>query len=501
MTGACIHDPKTWTGGPKPAGAPPKTFDVVWKDTDLNGLPLNPEWSTQVSNEGLLPGNSDGTDPCNRDPATCTSQGAVLDKAPAVSACTVGIALADLGVPIAGPIAGHLDWGIATYEGVAAPVLPPISNDEDFNVVMIPTNQAGQLSQRGLTWFNEWVAFSQPIDDQQNHRYIEMEFDSLELQPRLSSGGWWGRFAEHASAAIQPDAPGTEAGSGEDARKAAAAQVQADWNISTSHQFSRAIAVGLFNTDCEHGCKSEIHPVYLLAVETNPSASQNEWKIFARNWGDGGSCSTLDHLFGAKTLSLTLRAPQGGKASAADITPVRYATSSGASTPPLFGHTANDDGLTVTFSMGPPGEHQLQELEIAINWGPGAVTHQAMPPVQVSKNQPAAVAPSRKPQDSETLDEYVALVAASIKDFHDQVDRLMGVVTPPKNVERTASVGRTVGPAPPSARGELFQQQTLGKRAMSKEVATWTVLCRANNNKLPLFKKKDISGVCKSVTK
>jgi hypothetical protein len=56
-----------------------------------------------------------------------------------------------------------------------------------------------------------------------------------------------------------------------------------------------AIVIGLLGFDCVHGCHTELHPVYALAVRLSEEPDSEHWAIMIRNWGDEGWCSLNEH--------------------------------------------------------------------------------------------------------------------------------------------------------------------------------------------------------------
>jgi len=56
-----------------------------------------------------------------------------------------------------------------------------------------------------------------------------------------------------------------------------------------------AIVTGLFGLDCAHDCDSELHPAYAVALRFIETPNEEEWALFARNWGNEGYCSS--HIF------------------------------------------------------------------------------------------------------------------------------------------------------------------------------------------------------------
>ena len=66
-------------------------------------------------------------------------------------------------------------------------------------------------------------------------------------------------------------------------------------HLYTGDKLPFGVVYGLFGLDCEHDCRSEYHPAYAVAIQVDDTNSTDTWAIFARNWGDEGFCSHLDH--------------------------------------------------------------------------------------------------------------------------------------------------------------------------------------------------------------
>ena len=90
-----------------------------------------------------------------------------------------------------------------------------------------------------------------------------------------------------------------------------------DWQFARGYVTSvPAYIVGLFGLDCEHGCVTELHPIYGMALRSVARRPAREpqfdrWAFFARNAGSEGFCSTGQLLnYGYEYLSLLARPPK-----------------------------------------------------------------------------------------------------------------------------------------------------------------------------------------------
>ena len=71
-----------------------------------------------------------------------------------------------------------------------------------------------------------------------------------------------------------------------------------------------AIVTGLMGLDNGHASMwAEIHPVWCLAMLVDQTDSDETWAMFARNWGDEGSCSHYQHYLSLSANRYTFRLP------------------------------------------------------------------------------------------------------------------------------------------------------------------------------------------------
>src|SRR5262249_40245419 len=137
----------------------------------------------------------------------------------------------------------HINWFGATYEGKV--YWQDHSSDDDYNIKLTREDRAGYTTAHA--------------------DHILCEFDSDETIDHFSTP-WWSRFHR---AVDEGDARARQMMDG-----------------------SFAIVTGLAGLDCEHGCWSELHPVWALAMNVQPSLEDDLWAIFVRNWGNEGFCGT-----------------------------------------------------------------------------------------------------------------------------------------------------------------------------------------------------------------
>jgi len=225
-------------------------LDLVWTDCDLNGFPLNPVLRSQANTDGTPTGNvapapetqcPQAKDNDNHFPRSCISWPVTYDS---------------------GNLCGtHVNFFAVTYQ---EPVdwwqksddyfLSPSGWDDDYNYYMHPTNHEGE------------------VDDHPENGRVEIEFDSDETIDHFSdSSPLWARFRD----LVDND------------NDKAQAMVTGKMASVTS----------LFGFDCYHpSCGAEEHPAYAMAVDMDDTNLANDqWGVFARNWGDEGMCSDSDH--------------------------------------------------------------------------------------------------------------------------------------------------------------------------------------------------------------
>jgi hypothetical protein len=300
---------------PDPAAAP-APMDLVWGTfTDLNGVPRNPRWGLQVTEPGSVPDATDCFDlPGFFDNPLCTTQQPATDT---------GTGLRGLICSIGGetPIAGHVNWYPSTFEG---PVYwdSLAFFDRDYNVRLVPPTQ------NGLTFHNP--------------ENIKGEFDSRETINSFSTP-WWSAFR------ASPDA-----------------------NKKLLIDGKPGIMSGLIGIDCEHGCPSELHPVWVLAIRVRHDLRTDVWAVFARNWGNEGFCSSLQHEVHWPRDRFTLALPwrPGATAVRVDGRTTFKANQAG-----ISGWVRDVPGVRVglTFALPPPSARGLVHGELHLSWTGGAL--------------------------------------------------------------------------------------------------------------------------------
>lgn len=323
---------------PPPPPPPVGQFSVVWDHQDLNAMPLNPQWAEQRDAHQVPPEPKDESqNACVRRPdlkGQCTAQDTLTDDE------TPNLFWRALcGLVPGSQIHGHVDWMPATFYG-AVNWIHINFGDSDYNLRMFPYD-GNTAVQNGLTKNN---------NDLNGTQYIEMEFDSAETGNRFRTPTW--QAFDEAANSLDPD----------DMKR---------W-LDRQHKENSPFAVvtGLFNLDCEHDCRSELHPLYALAVETNPSTDDNTWAILVRNWGNGGSCSAFNQQLELPQNQFHLLLPNKGGKPTVLWDKVEFAVSNASIQFPTLSYVSGS-GYVLTFTLPDPNDRALVEVALHLQWPAG----------------------------------------------------------------------------------------------------------------------------------
>ncbi len=330
--------PHTWTPKP-PYGSTTggNDFDLDSKGSDPNGSPDIPLWAPQAHQSQNLP-PTNGSD-CKKEgiqpyQAGCTDQSKTLVQDTGTG--ITGLFCSLFGDPSS--INGHANWTVARARGRIGWL--NFADDGDYNLFLLPENEYG------LTEHNNELPNN-------GGRYIEIEFDSNEFDGRFRTT-WWQEFASLAQTG--------------------------DTNAIAKHLYpsgglAYGVVYGIFGIDCEHDCRSEIHPAYVVAIQVDKSRSSNTWAIFARNWGDEGFCSHLDHQLDLSSVGKAIRlvlpykSPSGPTIDKKDYD--AKVSSSDLSQCPTF-NFLKDQGEEITIPLPAPGQNGLTEIFVDFQWPEGA---------------------------------------------------------------------------------------------------------------------------------
>lgn len=285
--------------GPLPANPSRTAFDLSVNTItannpsfDDNAILLNPIWASQKSGQLPNPSSND----CGGKPyANCTTQTTTHDNGTFCGGVSTLWVQADYD--------GHFNWAAGTYAGLIT-WSHLATFDRDYNFKLAPPDQAG------LTTAN---------------RTLKLEFDSHETINYFGTP-WWDSFHKAVD------------------QSEAAARQMVDGRF--------AIATGLVGLDCSHECRSELHPVWAMAIRVEDDPSDEVWAIFVRRWGNEGFCSDDQHyLEGLQGNTYTFRLPwrPGASSVAVSQTTVFRSRLGVASGPDVL--WAPNQGVLVSFTM------------------------------------------------------------------------------------------------------------------------------------------------------
>jgi hypothetical protein len=469
---ACLF-PKRWQAAPQLPSPPPPTpqFSVVWDNWDLNGIPINPQWAEQRDTRQLPPvPNDENKNACVRQPnlkGQCTAQDALLDdQTPNLFWRAI------CAFVISSKIHGHVDWMPATYYG-AVNWIHINFGDSDYNLRMFPYNGATSV-ENGLTLNNNNLNGTQ---------YIEMEFDSNETSGRFGTKTW--RDFDDAANELTGDA-----------MKA--------WLDPQHHEDSPlAVVTGLFNLDCEHDCRSELHPVYAMAVERDSSPDDNNWAILVRNWGNGGSCSGYNQQLDLPQNQFNLVLPNTSGNPTVLWKEVEFAVSDKSIPFPKISFVSGQ-GLVLAFTLPDPEKRALVELALHLKW-PKAKPAPAR--MKLAAARTVAVAGSESEVDPDSyVDALFAQVGEEPTAAHERLRSL--AATAAKNEPVTpaaqAKIQHFRGPKkriPKPGEKVAASKGVADPQKQSRDTALFQNLCAAYRNQgkqLPSDKVPDLPRLCAS---
>lgn len=384
MLSGCLwrKRPEPWT--PNPIHVPPQSageFNVLWDTTDENGFPSDPYWEAQTSRyQQVLPPVSDPQhEACVQTPYLKTPGG------PGQEACTIQDTVIDTPEDFpnvlcffypGSTVHGHVNWMAVTASGYLSWL--NLADDWDYNFRLVPRVQDTAPQQdRGLTTNNNRVT------DGSSPRYMEIEFASSEVADQFRTP-WWQGLADLVDPLSLP-------------------ALSRYIHPADPNQDPFGVAVGLFGLDCEHDCRSELHPVYALAIQVDENPNSNTWAVFVRNWGDEGFCSSLNHEINLVNQKMSLLLPwPGAKGLKADVEQL-----SPQAPPPTVGllqsQSGKGEGALVTFDLPKPQEGGLIEALLRFRWSGGSAVaghkNVAGPSLAAAAPQPA----SEGEQDAEKI--------------------------------------------------------------------------------------------------
>lgn len=263
--------------------APHLNWDVVAaaasgsEQFDRNAWKLNPRWFWQTKplppnvtplrfNEdcptasGVIGAITHGVDQCTTQHPT-TDNGGTAEEIGDFFSSLVGQSCGS----------GHLNWEVVSYQGRIFWDSHD-SVDDDYNFLLVTPLTNGWAS--GITGDNTKVMTG--VNPPTSEFAIKLEFNASETINHFDTKFWT------------------------DFRNAA------DQNKAQMVRNKEAIVIGLLGLDRAHDARSEIHPVFALAIHVNSDPSNDTWAIFVRNYGNEGLCGAHMHHIDPQTLQLRL---------------------------------------------------------------------------------------------------------------------------------------------------------------------------------------------------
>jgi len=340
-----------------------KPMDLIWSAVDDNGLPLDPEWKFEKDNGGSHPDPSAICDLRTPGSPQCTSQNITDDSTPNVAVnagCNMPTATTSNAGASYDQNAGHKNWWAATFTGsvsltsgyanyLGASLL--VGWDADLDFAMWPN------SGTSLTYANvksKSGAFS-------------VEFDGDEVMfDRSKSSNWWSQLYQvedndHAKAMFNPG--GTFNGG--------------TYTPPATKPLKDSVVLGLVGLDCRHDCYTELHPVYALAAHTEASQTADRWAVFARNWGNEGSCGAQDHQLELTTITLRIPHPGATKVELLPASLVAANTPNGTGwnlSPTIVNAGTPNAFAQLSFALPQPEARAVIEGELVLKWTTGVST-------------------------------------------------------------------------------------------------------------------------------
>lgn len=350
-----------------PAASAP--FDLVSNDFDPNGFPFNPQWAWQRDHPKSLP---DANTMCFNKPGifsntACTTQSPSLDVPEGWNGFWCSRASEH-------SINGHVNWMPATWQGqVYWDSKSDAGADDDYNINIEPPGQEGlTVSSAGR---------------------IHTEFDSDETIDHFTTP-WWDRF--HSTVDIGDDSPMGP--------------------TSTMINRRTAIEIGLAGLDCEHGCATELHPVFGFAIDADGSNySDDTWAMFVRNFGDEGYCSQDEHFLDTNRIAFMVPLPTSLAIDVKAVSGTNFKTNSNSAAGPRVTF-APGKGALVEFFLPDPEQRGFIEGELHLNWTFSGVippSNRRQPPHIIMPHGPTAG--EAKPEVEEQLAQVLTKLPTDVR--------------------------------------------------------------------------------------
>jgi hypothetical protein len=333
---------------------PPATlgWDIVITDYDDNGIPLNPDWQSNVAQKQFP------------NPATCMWPW----QHAGLPACTTGITDTDFdssyGFSSWSPVSmlrcascsvcqtwsanygfgGHANWMAATHSGIVSwEEKSDPGADDEYSVNLVTPHAASSTAGR-------------PDG-------IHVEFDTDETVDVLTDQlnlPWWKLF-----------------------------RTAVDGGDSQAHALldnKFMIVTGLMGVDFAHAPPGpESHPAWSLAIHANEDFDDDTWAFYVRNWGDEGYCSEDQHYIYYLDNQYTFRFkwPAGATSGVVKSSNISAVLTSGVNAEQTQITFVPGEAVLVTVTnISDPSVHAIVGGEIHIAWsGTPTLARQALGPV------------------------------------------------------------------------------------------------------------------------
>jgi hypothetical protein len=370
------------TGGCRTSGTSGYPFNRVGKQDEM-GLIKNPVWQAVDAGES----------PCRVDPINCSR------RHPG-EGCTSKFLNVDHSAKR--PWYEWLmpwKWGRASCV-VSNPALPGHLNLENATI-------EGFLGYEGIAFDGDYDLTFQPRKHEgltaNNQINLMLEFSSRETFNQFEQlPPWWNEFTDLTMSSHKPDPVN--------------ALLARD---TMDHQPPYAITTGVLGLDCVHGCKTEVHPVYVLAIRTGNTPTSEQWQLFVRNWGTEGWCGRMMHTLGLDEIKVLLpnpKAADGGSIKGTfraynAVKPVarnflRFLTRPKKKLESIAAFqsaTLTEEGYVLAFRLDPATERSAVVGEVTIQWNTPKQAVETPPPVACP--MPTKPKPLTTPDDPETIAE------------------------------------------------------------------------------------------------
>lgn len=250
-------------------------WDLVLAQFDDNGIPLNPDWQSNVAKKGF-PDPAHCRWPWQSGAASSCTNGGITDtdfdssygfsffkplsmiRCASCSVCQTFSSNYDYG--------GHANWTATTQTGTVF-WEEKSSNDDEYSVNLKTPNAAGATAGRKDGIHVEF-AYDETID---------VLADDMKIS-------WWQQFKSAVDTGDNP-----------------------------AHDFldnRSMIVTGLMGLDFAHAPPGpESHPAWAMAIHSNEDFGDDTWAFFIRNFGNEGYCSENQHYVAFPDGEYTFRLP------------------------------------------------------------------------------------------------------------------------------------------------------------------------------------------------